>query len=486
MRSITNEPNFTRMRCFRPISAFYLFALFLPVFLFSCSAGYNKSIETAENLFHEGKYDKAIDGIRYLAKDSAQRDRLLYFMEAGTILRVQGDYERSNAAFKDAENIADTLRKSLSAQALSFALNDRKSRYRGEDFEVVMIRMYIALNYLMLNNLEAAKVYFRKVDYDLKMMKYEEPAFKQNLLVRYLDAIVSESQGDYNAARVQYKNITNFAPDFPGLGAQQYVLAVKENDSADQKKYAGFAASVPAYGTDLKKKPYHSGMGELIVVYESGDAAIKASRGRLFDDPIFVAALRTAIHTAILTENKKGLTVASVMAMLGTAEHPIPKYVTRSKGSKNPVNIILNNHSTASTFQANSFSDTAIHHFQDNYNKIVAKNVSSIAVKIVLAASAVNALANAAEDNKNNGQSTADLIRFVGGLSAGAAVAATTKPDLRCWHTAASDYQVQRIFLEPGTYRFSVPNSQGHILGTLPETVTIQKGKPAVINFRSR
>lgn len=445
----------------------------------SCSKSYVKSIYEAETLFHQGKYDAAIDEIRHLAGDAAQRDRLLYFMEAGSILHVQGDYERSNAAFKDAENIADTLRKSATAQALSFLLNDRKSRYRGEDFEVVLIRMHIALNYLLMNNLEAAKVYFRKVDYDLKMMKYEEPAFKQNLLVRYLDAIVSESQNDYNSARVQYKNIENYYPNFPGLTSGQYVLAVKENDSQDIQKYKKYARNVPAFDRNMNRVPYHKDMAELIIIFESGDSAIKASRGRLANEPIMLEALRAAIQVAIITENQKGLTVGSVMAMLALAENPIPKYQHRAKSPKTPVEILINKTSAGWTNHINSFSDTAIYHFEENYDKIVAKNVASIATKVVLAAAAVNALAESSED-----EDSADFIRLVGGLSAGAAVAAITKPDLRCWHTAASDYHVLRVFLEPGVYRFDVAGKS--LINDIPDSLQVQKGKPLVVTFRGK
>src|SRR5690606_6997050 len=104
-----------------------------------------------------------------------------------------GDYESSNKAFRDAENVADNIKVSISRQGLSFLLSDNESNFTGEDFERVLIKFYIALNFIFLGEYENAKIYFRRLDLELREMKYVQGKYKQNLFARYLDAVLSET-----------------------------------------------------------------------------------------------------------------------------------------------------------------------------------------------------------------------------------------------------------------------------------------------------
>ena len=160
-------------------------------------------------------------------------------------------------------------------------------------------------------------------------MKHSDATYKQVLLARYLDAIVSESLGKYNDARVQYKNLLELDPSRRDILAERYSLAFKENDSNDMNKFSEGKFALPTFNASLSRAELSPEMGELIIVNEAGKTAVKESRGRLLDDKSFYLALRSSIEVAIRSGSYQGLSVAGVLALIGSAENPIPEYKKR-------------------------------------------------------------------------------------------------------------------------------------------------------------
>ncbi len=459
--------------------------LLIIILLSSCAKSYVKKLQTTEEDFYQGKYNSAVNEIRELVQDADAKDRLLYLMEAGVILHSMGEYEKSNLALKDADNIAETIKTSISRQAAAFLLSDRKVNFKGENFERVLIKFYIALNYLMLNDYDVAKRYFRKLNYELKEMKYEDQKYKQNVAARYLDAIISESKGNYNDARVQYKNIQMVEPDNRHLLLSRYVLAEKESDAEDMTKYQAGKQSVLAFNKEMQPVSFHPKMGELIIIHQAGKAPTKESRGRLLEDEAFMVALRVAIHVAIVAEGA-ALSTTGVLAMMTTAENPVPIYMERDRLGSREIQVFLNDTSVGKTEIMNDYKTTAIQNFNDNYSKLVTKNVASIATKIVIAAIAADALSDKLEEGSKGNVFVSKLVRFCLGMGAGKAVAATVEPDLRCWRLLPSNFQIKRIFLEPGDYKISFKfRSHNTITTHIPNMITVRSGQPTFVNFRS-
>lgn len=457
----------------------------ITILLCSCAKNYIVKLQTTEEYFYRGKYNSAIDEIRTLVEDADAKDKLLYFMEAGVILHSMGEYEKSNLAFKDADAIAETIKTSISKQVAAFLLNDTKANFKGENFERVLIKFYIALNYLMLNDYDSAKRYFRKVNYELREMKYEDQKYKQNVAARFLDAIISESQGNYNDARVQYKNIQMIEPDNRHLLPAGYVLAEKESDSEEMFKYKAGKQSISAFNNEMQPVSYHPEMGELIVIHQAGKAATKESRGRLLEDDAFMAALYVAIRVAIVAEGA-ALSTTGVIAMMTTAENPIPIYVEKDRRGSHEIQILLNDTPVGGTEIMNDYTATALRNFNDNYSKLITKNVASIAAKIVIAAIVADKLSDKLEENSKGNIFVSKIIRFALGMGAGKAVAATVEPDLRCWRLLPSNFQIKRIFLEPGEYKISFKFASSKTITTrLPRKVVIKSGQPAFVNLRS-
>jgi hypothetical protein len=467
----------------RLLSLFFLISF---TFL-GCASDYGKIIESTENAYYNQDYDSAIPSIRSLYEDADSKDQLLFLMEAGMIFHSKGDFITSNKVFKQAEELSDNIKTSITKEGLAFLLSDNESNYTGEDFERVMIKFFIATNYMALGDLDNAKIYFRRMDFELKEMKFTAAEYRQNNAARLLDAYVSEKLGKYNDARVQFKNMEPLIHSSPILASDRYVLALRENDSRDMGKYGKGAAYVQAFSNTMQKMDIHSPkLSEVVIIHEAGKSAVKESRGKLMEDEYFALALRGAIEIAVRTEGA-GVSVAGVLTTLSTAENPIPIYKDRDLEGSRKRNFYINGLDIGTGDILNNYSDTAINNFNDNYKALITKNVTSLAVKVVAAVIASEAAAKAIESgmgNKNKNDLVSSLIRLAAGAAAGLATAQVIGPDLRCWRTIPSNFQIKRVFLEPGEYSFKMDSGTG-IISNAPTTIKVEEGKPLYINIRS-
>ncbi|MDD5065744.1 MAG: hypothetical protein PHF84_01730 [bacterium] len=467
------------------LKRFYYILVFLVPFFFSCSGNQFKRWADTEEMFYKGNYPAAVNEIRDLVNEASTKDKLLFLMEAGIILHTMGDYKKSNAAFEEADQFAQEVKKSVSKGALAFLLSDKQQNFTGENFERVLIKFYMALNCICLNDYEAAKRYFRQLDFELKEMKYEDDKYKQNLAARFLDAVLSENLGNFNDARAQYKNLIAAAPEDPDILAGRYMLAVKEQDPEDIRKYQAGSRNVLVFNNRMEPVPYRTNMGELVLFHQAGKGPIKKSRGTILSDEGMMIALRAAIELTIATRGE-AISTAAVIAMMGTAENPIPVYQERDQQAAEPAGLLLKGVPVGRTGIMNNYTETALRNYNDQYTGMVTKNVASIALKIVVAAVAANELRKKANKASGNDPLVGCLGGFLIGAGAGKAVALTVQPDLRCWRLLPSNFQVKRIFLEPGEYDLSIQYTHpGMKQSPVPEKVTIKPRQLLFVNFRS-
>ncbi|MCT8333853.1 hypothetical protein NUH30_09225 [Leptospira sp. 85282-16] len=460
--------------------------LFLSLFILGCASDYNKIIKATESAYYGQDYESAIPKIRELYEGSSNKDKLLFLMEAGMIFHTKGDYVTSNKVFKEAEDIADNIKVSMTRSGLSFILSDNESNYTGEDFERVMIKFYIANNYLLQGDMNNAKIYFRRLDFELKEMRFLAPEYRQNNAARLIDAYVSEKLGRYNDARVQYKNMEQIIGKSQNLMADRYLLAVREGDSGDQSKYAAGRTSLQAYNNSMQKtSPESEKLSEVIIIHEAGKSAIKMSRGKLMEDEYFAVALRGAVEIGLRAKGA-GASLAGAIAALSIAENPIPVYKERDPNGSLPKKYFINGVDVGYSDIMNNYSETAMNNFNESYKTLITKNLTSLSLKVVAAVIASEAMARAIESGgktKNN-DLVSGLIRVAAGAAAGLAVSQTIAPDLRCWRTIPANFQIKRILLAPGEYDFKV-ESPGSVVTAAPKKLLVEANKPLFVSIRS-
>ena len=147
-----------------------------------------------------GNFDAAVNGLEAAraAKKFKDKDRFLYFLDAGLANHYARRFDSSIARLSLAESAADELfTRSISRAALSLLLNDNALEYAGEDYEVLYTNLFKALGFIVADSLEPALVELRRADDKLKLLeqKYADAAATLN----------SKAQADSSAPKINYE-----------------------------------------------------------------------------------------------------------------------------------------------------------------------------------------------------------------------------------------------------------------------------------------
>jgi len=457
-----------------PIVAVALLALY-------CTSDYNVQMKDSEKKFYSGNYLEAARQLLPLVNKNDQ-SQLLFMMEAGMMLHTGGEYEKSNKVLLAASDLAEKIALSVSKEAASLFVNDTVTNYRGEDFERVLIHMYLGINFLMLDKPDEARVEFKKVDNVLRGIKESGGSvYKQNLMAKYLyavafeiSAIAQKDDNDYNDAYVEYKQINQLDPNFDSVRLDLIRMAKTIGDTEDYAKWRGqFGALDSAVPADA---------GELILIYQAGQGAVKKSRGKLLDDVDFKRAIQINLNGMSMAQ---GVTTAGVIAALALAENPIPRFVKRSNKGRVAL-VSATGIKQAQTYMLEDIENTAVKNMEEQYTKMYVKAAASIAIKAAASVASGIAAKKVAENVGGTVGQFSGLIGAATGAGVGAGLAKTIKPDLRCWHSLPANLQMKRIFLKPGKYDLdlSAAGNEG-LVDKKTMSVTIAPGKKTLINYRT-
>ncbi|MBP7739050.1 MAG: hypothetical protein KA369_23985 [Spirochaetes bacterium] len=439
-----------------------LAVLFVIVITASCAKDYRQVINAPEEAFYKGQeYEAAKMLLPYVNKSG--KDQLLFMMEAGYLLHMAGKYEDSNKVLLKAASIAKIKPISVSQEVGALITDQTVTNYRGEDFEKVLVHMFLGINFLMLKQYDDAAVEFKAVNNELQKIKTEngQARYKQNIMAKYLTALAHEqrfvagnSEDDREYAEVEYKQILQLKPDL--AMARDGLALLKQNTSGNT--------------------------GELVVIFQAGRSPIKVSRGKLLEDPGMNSAVNVALSAQSLAA---GVTASSILTTVGLAENPIPKFKIRSNKVKNLRVAVLGQQITTDSLE--NIEYTAMKNMEDNYGRLQAKVAGSIIVKAVIAAAAGVAASEATRHLSDGNSGLSALVGLLVGAGTGTALFATIRPDLRCWHTLPANLQLGRMRLGPGKYtaRVQYIGYNGGVLDTKMINFEIKSREKHFINIRT-
>ncbi len=230
---------------------------------------------------YAGDLTAAVEAIDKTAIADTENDRFLYRAQRGHLLHLAGKFEESNHEFELAVIAAGELEPvSITGTVADYTLNETVKAYPGEDFERAYLHYYMTLNYLMLDDLEGALVECRRLDEVFRKLdaRYEEGTdrYQDDGFIRYLSGLIHEAIGkqedafiDYLLAAGAYEGESGIgasmgipqglAESFVGLGRQ----LGREDDTRALVDTVGVLSPVPA------------GMGEIVVIIDSGWAPYK-------------------------------------------------------------------------------------------------------------------------------------------------------------------------------------------------------------------
>lgn len=174
--------------------------LLVVLFFQGCATSALKTAEMRQQ-FYAGNYPAALAEAER-AQQSAPKG-VMENLNLGMLLRLSGDYAASNKALETAKQQIDALyATSVSEQAGAMLLNDETISYQGERFEQVLLHLYMALNYLSLQQLDSARV--ELLQSQVKLNEWGEP--KDDVaFMRYFSAILFEMLGEQSDATVAYR-----------------------------------------------------------------------------------------------------------------------------------------------------------------------------------------------------------------------------------------------------------------------------------------
>jgi hypothetical protein len=321
--------------------------------------------------------------------------------------------------------------KSLTEDVVSLGTDDTQRAYSGEDYERVLIRVFLSLSSLFTDSADAAAYALQVVDEQQQIIATHEsgsdtaPPFKRVAIGPYLRAAILEERftesSDVRRSRLQ---VVEWEPGFEA-GHVDHARAAQGNHSSP-------------------------GHGVLYVVALVGQGPHKVqTSARPTSEALLIA-------DQILSRTGKYTLPPTV------APVPIAAVVRQAAGPAS-INLLSSGRVVGQTETITNVGQLAEQQFAANRPAIVARAV----VRRIAKKGMVVAMKKELGVERNN---IADIALTVGGM----AWEATEKADLRCWDLLPDRIQVLRIELPAGEHQLALqPTLTNAVVGQATEQVRV-------------
>ncbi|MBI5890096.1 MAG: hypothetical protein HZB47_05395 [Nitrosomonadales bacterium] len=453
------------------------------VLVLSGCATYSSSFAKIEQQLAGQQYDDALKTIE--EKSKSKTERVLYLLDKGMVLRMKRDFAASNESLEAAKQEMERLyAASVSENALSFVVNDATVSYAGDDYEQVLVHLYMALNYLELGERDEARVEALQVDIKLREIgeKIPESKFTEDALARYLTGMIYEELGEWSDAMIAYRKAyeaykkyqDNFSVAMPDMLKHDLVrLAQREGLTDELAGYRKEFGMVPE-----KKKAVGTGPeGELVFVLNNGLAPIKREH--------VVGTFAPPPSVAVDTSRRPRRPAPPMRVIANTRETTAPPvliHIALPYYESRPCHV-----SSARISVSGKQADTQLMEDID----AIARSSLSARMPAITARAVARAIAKGAiqESVDKAGQQGDDAgAKLIGSLLVRVAAVATERADTRSWLTLPANVQLARLTLPPGTYdvQMELLGSDGRVMATrvFPQ-VTIRKERKTYLTQHS-
>jgi hypothetical protein len=194
----------------------YIVLAMVVLLLYPSCTYYARNVSALNQHLNNGNIKEAYKVISHKEKKwDKGKDRVLYYLNRGTIAWMLGKNEESYKYFLKADYYWEDLNVNYSREALSYLINPRVKEYAGEDFEGIMISYYQILNFIQMNDLEKANIQARRLVNQLNRVddKYKDwqgknksTKLQHNAFAHTLLGLVYELNQNYNSAFISYRN----------------------------------------------------------------------------------------------------------------------------------------------------------------------------------------------------------------------------------------------------------------------------------------
>lgn len=256
--------------------------LLVSVFLAGC-ASYDRDRMVYQQMVMTSDYEGAVRHIEKKKYYKRERNQVLFYLERGTLARMAGELEESNRYLNQADLLIEDRRSGIGAQGLATISNPRVLPYRTEYFENVAVHYYKSLNYLQMQDAEAARVEARRVGIRLQELNDAVPdkplKYRDDALGHILMGLSYEMNGEWNNAFIAYRNAANLflrdQQEEPYMGVR--MPAQLRCDLVRMAERVGFQAEADRYRRLLQPvcDEDRGEGGSLVLFWENGQAPMK-------------------------------------------------------------------------------------------------------------------------------------------------------------------------------------------------------------------
>jgi len=361
-----------------------------------------------------------------------ERDQAQYLLNTGLLKSISGDFEGANHDLQSAKKILNALQAvSVSENLGAVMVNETLRSYDGSASERVLLHELLSINYLMLNNLEAARVEVLQADVVMKELATEDRPIGQLASAHYIAGLVYEFGGEFDDAMISYRkaaNIMALRDMLPPPALQRSLLDLSQRLGLDEEyeKYREQFAFVV--------KPHALDTAEIIVIY--WDGVVTSKRGNSLS--VWVPSLNQAVSLAL-------------------PYYPPSNYV------ENPFTLRLagQHHRTGTIEDIEALSREDL---DDESAAIYTITLARMMSKYALV--------------KTTGDQNNSL-----GLLINIATILTESADIRSWNMLPSSIQFARFWLPAGEYSLPFPHYSGAQQAELEETKLVVSAGEKIVLF---
>lgn len=406
----------------RPFFSFPAAVITLAVVIFGCATDYTSEMRPVTSNLRMDRPDLAIEEFRENFTDSTGRNRLLYLMELGNLMRLSGDFSEAENLLLQADRLSDHQRGiELGQEIEAFLSSDLALEFRGADYEKVFINYCLAASYAAENNMEDALVECRRVNDKLRVLNqsYEENKnrYSDDAFIRYLMGILYEKAGDLNNALIAYRNSASV---YDSLYESDYGISAPRRVQSDILRLSSVLGMQSVYQDYNERWPDMSwenegpdrDHGEIVVILEVGMIPSRVEKTYTFVSSNRVYRISLP---AIADKRRQSWSVT-----------------------------LFSGDMQAHGFLAEDLAGIARKNLEDQAGRDIVRAIARLAIKAGVTEAGEQLVEELTEENSDISRVTGFVLSIIG--------AATERADLRAWLTLPSQIFVARLRLPEGEH----------------------------------
>ena len=414
------------------------------------------------------------------AKDPQQQD-VLASLDKGMLRRMNQQYAESNRILEVAKQKMETLyATSITENLASVAINEGVRAYTGDPYEQLLLHAFMAMNYIELGDLDAARV--EVLQADVKMQEWVEDK-RADAFVRYLAGMIFEALNEPDQALVSYRkayqiyqneDMNKVYPSVPETLQRDLLRLTWELGLQDE--YAQYKAefSVADENIDLAKN-----MAELIVLVSQGLAPVRSEAVV----PVYSSEIEKNLRVAYPVYRQPARLLLPVRVVIDTSADAVDADHNDKDSDTAQVKNSDFEKEEQDTLQKTKQVET--NKQSDNLNATIAtletvEDVDALARQALAdAMPGIMARATARAVVKYNTQHNAQQKGELAGLLMTVTNLITERADTRSWTTLPQVIRLQRIRLPAGEHkvRIEIIGQSGELVDWLTTNIQLKAGE---------